>query len=323
MEKRNIRAKLCIVLILLCSISIGGCSKSKETSLDLVKEYIKEKNYPKAIRELRDITEYKNAEALKKEVRDIIEAPYLSCNYTYVAAINKSRGVNAILGDYGFVTNTTEWQDILYLDKDESSEMNFCAVANDGRIFTVAEDCMPNDIRLKLKLGSNSNIEKMITDSYFNGNIGLKTDGTVVYQCENLSKQEQDVMNQWTEVVDIETGLQVYALTADGKVLPSDLKSPIASELSSWSDIIAISASLDTVVGLKQDGTVVVASENQYGSNNVSSWSDIVAIDTCGYFTIGLKSDGTLVTTEYQNDGLEIAKAAELSNLYVPSIAID
>ena len=62
-----------------------------------------------------------------------------------------------------------------------------------------------------------------------------------------------------------------------------------------WEDVIALSASINHLVGLKADGTVVAVGENQDGQCNVSDWKDIVAIACGESHTVGLKTDGTVV----------------------------
>ena len=56
-----------------------------------------------------------------------------------------------------------------------------------------------------------------------------------------------------------------------------------------------IGASSRFTVGLKADGTVVATGDNAYGACDVSSWKDIVAISAEGWHTVGLKADGTVV----------------------------
>ena len=46
------------------------------------------------------------------------------------------------------------------------------------------------------------------------------------------------------------------------------------------------------------DGTVVAVGENDNGQCNVSSWRDIIAISAGNSFTLGLKSDGTIMSTD-------------------------
>jgi len=55
----------------------------------------------------------------------------------------------------------------------------------------------------------------------------------------------------------------------------------------------SISSGYEHTVGLKADGTVVAVggNGNMYGQLNVSSWTDIVAISCGDFHTVGLKSD--------------------------------
>lgn len=90
----------------------------------------------------------------------------------------------------------------------------------------------------------------------------------------------------------------------------------LCNELATWRDIIAISASHHTVVGLKADGTVVAASELSDSSETaVSEWSDIVAIDAGSKRILGIKSDGTIVAAgeEYRPDPLTLITRRNLS----------
>ena len=46
-------------------------------------------------------------------------------------------------------------------------------------------------------------------------------------------------------------------------------------DVSSWRDIVAISAGGYHTLGLKADGTVVAVGGNKYSQSSTSSWSDI------------------------------------------------
>ena len=65
--------------------------------------------------------------------------------------------------------------------------------------------------------------------------------------------------------------------------------------VSTWTDIVAISAGYEHAVGLRADGTVVSTGENIYGQCNASEWEDIVAISAGRHHTLALQKDGTLV----------------------------
>lgn len=305
------KAKRLIAVGMLLMLGLTGCTSGKKNVDDQISQYLKENNYPKAVGALRDNPEYENYDGLMKQLRYNLDGASISCNYTYVAAVNDKRGVDAVLGDYGFADNIKEWKQVYSVS---NNDLYVNALTEDNVTLTSA----PEQLESQETEPSWTDVEKAIQSSYRNDYIGLKSDGTVRYQCESMSTKEQEAMAKWEEVADISAGFSVYALTENGTVLSSD--PDMNKKLSSWSDIVAISASLDVVAGLKKDGTVVLLNGNQYGSNDVSSWSDIVAIDTCGYFTIGLKSDGTLAITEYADDGLDIGQASEFKNLYVPYI---
>ena len=72
--------------------------------------------------------------------------------------------------------------------------------------------------------------------------------------------------------------------------------------MSSWTDIVAVSAGQSHTVGLKTDGTVVAVGDNDHGQCDVSNWTDIVAVSAGIDYTVGLKADGTVVATKYTND---------------------
>lgn len=56
-------------------------------------------------------------------------------------------------------------------------------------------------------------------------------------------------------------------------------------------------------VGLKWDGTVVAVGNNDDGECEVSSWRDIVAVSAGEYHTVGLKRDGTVVAVGWNDHG--------------------
>jgi alpha-tubulin suppressor-like RCC1 family protein len=75
------------------------------------------------------------------------------------------------------------------------------------------------------------------------------------------------------------------------------------SAISSWTDVVALSAYGGRATGLKANGTVVVAGTEYHGENDVGGWSDIAAVAPGGANTLGLKSDGTAVAVGYNGYG--------------------
>ena len=56
-----------------------------------------------------------------------------------------------------------------------------------------------------------------------------------------------------------------------------------------------IATGFNHAVAIKEDGTVIATGDNTYGQCDVSSWTDIVAVSAGWFHTVGLKSDGTVV----------------------------
>lgn len=86
-------------------------------------------------------------------------------------------------------------------------------------------------------------------------------------------------------------------LKTDGTVLLSYDEQFYTGNVSSWKDIVQVSAYGNHTVGLKADGTVVATGDNYYNQCNVSSWDNIVFVLAADNKTIGLKSDGSVVET--------------------------
>jgi alpha-tubulin suppressor-like RCC1 family protein len=49
------------------------------------------------------------------------------------------------------------------------------------------------------------------------------------------------------------------------------------------------------MAGVKSDGAVIAVGDDNYWQSDVSSWTNIIQISAGGYHTVGLKSDGTVV----------------------------
>ena len=106
-------------------------------------------------------------------------------------------------------------------------------------------------------------------------------------------------------------------LKSDGTVVAAGDNYNGESEVSEWTDIVAISAGFEHTVGLKADGTVVAVGSNMYGECAVTEWSDIVAICAGSGHTLGLKSDGTVVDSaeEFENLSAIISKWRLFNNI--------
>ena len=123
-------------------------------------------------------------------------------------------------------------------------------------------------------------------------------------------------INRWTDVVDVSTGIGgAIGLKKDGSVctidigqlwdapfsyscaqqVPDPLRMAHLFFTQDWTDIIAIAAGNQHLVGLRADGTVLATGSNKMGQCNTRDWYGIVAIDAHGDNTVGLRYDGTVV----------------------------
>lgn len=159
--------------------------------------------------------------------------------------------------------------------------------------------------------------------------VALKNDGTVYVAdfnkyLDSSNDTLYDDMANWTNIVDISASKSgpVAGLKSDGTVVISTDKNNknFSYDVSGWTDIIAISKSATTLLGLKSDGTVIATGDNKNGQLDISSWSDIVAISAGDQISIGLKADGTLVIAGKVENGLETPDVSEIKNLYVPIV---
>lgn len=91
-------------------------------------------------------------------------------------------------------------------------------------------------------------------------------------------------------------------ITESGQVIAVGFNGNGQCEVSTWNDIVEVSADTFHSVGLRRDGTVVSTQIKgdsvqrfNVGQCNVSSWRSIVSISAGTSHTIGLKKDGTVV----------------------------
>ena len=129
----------------------------------------------------------------------------------------------------------------------------------------------------------------------FGFTIALHTDGTVVTHVIDAFSCD---VSDWSDIVAVSAGYDyVLGLRANGTVVGSGSSyySP------DWTNIVSVSAGRYLCAGLRADGTVVAASQNSPGAYDVSDWSDIIAVSAGSEHLVGLRADGTVVA-EGEND---------------------
>lgn len=147
--------------------------------------------------------------------------------------------------------------------------------------------------------------------------IGLKSDGSILYDVSETKENEIRRIEQWSNIIDIEYGSYAFGLKKDGTVVSSWINKECDVEL--WKDIVQISASYNTTAGLTKEGTVNVALDIDYGQRNAEEWEDIAAIKASTYYIVGIKEDGTLLITPSSDSRFKNIDLSNVPEAYVPS----
>jgi alpha-tubulin suppressor-like RCC1 family protein len=118
--------------------------------------------------------------------------------------------------------------------------------------------------------------------------------GRRVLAVGNAEDARTDV-SDWSDIVAVGAALvHTVGLRSDGTVVAVG-EAFGQTDVGGWSNIVAVAAGGLHTVGLQSDGTVVAVGDAGYGQTNISGWSNIVAVAAGYAYTVGLQSDGTVV----------------------------
>jgi len=125
-------------------------------------------------------------------------------------------------------------------------------------------------------------------------------DGTIRIASDEMDDSEIAEIKQWTDLVQANGwGSNFAGLKKDGSVtVVGEQAHP--ENIADWSNMKQISASVDFLMGLNEDGIA-----ESIGRGNIpAKWTDIVQIDTGYTHALGLRSDGTVIAegNRDQND---------------------
>lgn len=90
-------------------------------------------------------------------------------------------------------------------------------------------------------------------------------------------------------------GEECFIVCDDGTVFMNNITKEEYPEVEEWKEIISISSSSNSVVGLKKDGTVVATGDNYEGKLNTQEWSKIVQVEAGVWGTFAVRENKTLV----------------------------
>lgn len=120
--------------------------------------------------------------------------------------------------------------------------------------------------------------------------MGIKNDGSV-YAIGGNALVTNWTVDSWSDIVAVSAGgNHLVGLRSNGMVVATGYNSNRQCEVYEWTDIVAIHSGLNQTFGLKSDGTVIATSLN--GSYPIEGWNNIVSITGCGDNLWGLTSNG-------------------------------
>ncbi|MGO5540984.1 tetratricopeptide repeat protein [Blautia sp. HCP3S3_H10_1] len=149
-------------------------------------------------------------------------------------------------------------------------------------------------------------VERKVLDGGERCTVSLHPDGTVA--ATGIDIYGETNVSDWTNIVAISANyFTTVGLHADGTVVATGWNEYGQCNVGEWTDIVAISSGMLHTVGLRADGTVVAVGDNDYGECDTSEWKDIVAISAGAGFTVGLHADGTVVSIGVNEGGQDEA----------------
>lgn len=90
-------------------------------------------------------------------------------------------------------------------------------------------------------------------------------------------------------------GEECFIVCDVGTVFMNNIAKEEYPEVEEWKEIISISSSSNSVVGLKKDGTVVATGDNYEGKLNTQEWSKIVQVEAGVWGTFAVRENKTLI----------------------------
>ncbi len=120
--------------------------------------------------------------------------------------------------------------------------------------------------------------------------IGIRNDGSV-YAIGGNSLTTNWKVDSWDDIIQVSAGINhLVGLRENGMVVATGVNSKRQCEVYEWTDIVDIHSGLHQTFGLRSDGTVIATSIN--GSYLLEGWENIVSITGCGDQLWGLTENG-------------------------------
>ena len=195
-------------------------------------------------------------------------------------------------------TTVSAWQNVISV---QAGRFHCFALCSDGTVLSTRnnDDCL-----------AWTDIVSIYVHTGWDGDtlVGLKADGTVLYQPNTMffeNQRGQDNVSAWRNIVAVScTDSHTVGLRSNGTVIAIGDNAKGQCNTESWTDIIAIATDTEMTIGLRADGTLLIASDSfPPESSDVKNWSDLVAIEAHLDSFIGMRSDGTLLYSGSTSNG--------------------
>ena len=245
---------------------------------------------------LDELDNYKDAESLAKDIRiRLVNHKTLVAGGWHTVGLmsNGTTVATPYIGDLNHgQCNVSAWNNIVSV---AAGAFHTVGLKSDGTVVAVGQNeftAVARSFTGRCDVSDWNDIIDVAAGASAWHTVGLKSDGTVVAVGDN--RYGQCYVSSWDNIIGISAGQNHTAgLRPNGTVIATTY----TSDVSTWKGIIAIASGEEHLVGLKSDGTVVATGGNAEGQCDVVGWNDIVAIAAGYEYTIGLKSDGTVVAT--------------------------
>ena len=303
--------------------------ESLKLQLNNLKENVSKKIYIKRLCSALKIKQEKDVEETlefcKTQLNNATTIEEFSSILSTLKAINSYKDVSKLIDEcenclhvvedrYNNTKDGFSFEENLDLDKYQNifkcADGCLVAIKNDKTIKFLHNDCGNYDIpvsEIDRKYNLKNVISIDVSNQYYHGKnmIVLLSNGTV--QSVKLTKEqphfgdvEQDLrgeVSSWTDIVEISAGYShTVGLKSDGTVVAVGDNKNGKCNVRNWSDISAVFADTSHTIGLKRNGTVVVAGQHPYCNlNSLYNWSNISQIELNDSIVVGLKKDGHVV----------------------------
>jgi len=132
--------------------------------------------------------------------------------------------------------------------------------------------------------------------------VALKKNGMILTTGKNESGQCS--VSSWMDILSVSAGGEhSVGLTVDGTVVTAGSNLQGQCDVANWKNIVSVSAGFVHTVGLREDGTVLATGANKHGQCDTAGWKNIVAVSAGTSHTVGLRIDGTVVATGKNDKG--------------------